>query len=106
VSRKYLAGGPVPFSERRWLAAVVFAVYAELTTVALVVGSHPHDRGQRLLLVLVACGPIVLLRRWPLMVLATATAATGLVMAMGNASLPFGIMLGLASYFVASRRAR
>jgi signal transduction histidine kinase len=49
---------------------------------------------------------IVLLRRWPSPVLAVAAAATGLVMAAGNASLPFGLMLGLAVYLIASNRPR
>ena len=35
-----------------------------------------------------------------------AAAANGLVMAQGSASLPFGVMLGLALYLVASRPPR
>jgi signal transduction histidine kinase len=77
-----------------------------LTTLVLALGSYPHDRGQRLLLALLVCAPILLLRRWPLPVLAVATAANGLVMALGNAPLPFAIMLGLALYFTASQLPR
>jgi len=60
VSRGYLAADPSrgPLPERQWLAAVVFVVFAELATLAL-------------------------LRSWPLPVLAAA--ATGLVMALGDA---------------------
>ncbi len=78
---------------------------AQLATLALAVGPHPQ-RGQRLLLALLACAPILLLRRWPLSVLAAATAANVLVMALGNASLAFAIMLGFAMYLVASRLPR
>jgi signal transduction histidine kinase len=77
-----------------------------LATLVLALGSYPHDRGQRLLLALLVCAPILLLRRWPLPVLAVATAANGLVMALGNAPLPFAIMLGLALYFTASQLPR
>ena len=48
-------------------------------------GPYPHDRGQRLLLAFVVCGPVLLLRRWPLPVLAAATAANAMVTAAGNA---------------------
>jgi signal transduction histidine kinase len=71
-------------------------------TVITLAGPYPHDRGQRLLLAFVVCIPIAALRRWPLPVLAAATAANAMVMAAGNAPLPFGIMLGFASYLAAS----
>jgi len=74
--------------ERQWLAAVVLIVGMELVTLAVTVGSRPAP-GQHLVLALIICGvPVVLLRRWPLPVLAVATAATGLVMIWGNAPLP------------------
>ena len=38
-----------------------------------------------MLLAFVACGPIALLRRWPLPALAAAAVANALVMAAGNA---------------------
>ena len=72
---------------------------------ALAAGPYPHERGQRLL-ALPTCGPVFLLRRWPLPALATMAAADGLVMASGNASLPFGLMLGMAVYLVAARLPR
>jgi signal transduction histidine kinase len=42
------------------------------------------------------------LKRWPLPVLAAVTAANAMVMAAGNAVLPFGILLGVGSYLGAS----
>ena len=76
--------------------------------VTLAVAVAPHlGRGQHLAPALIVCGvPIVLLRRWPLPVLALVTAATGLVMAWGNAPLPFGILIGLAMYSAAARLPR
>src|SRR5579859_4016607 len=97
---------PRAYAERQWLATAVFAVSTALVVLALVAGSAPHERGQRVLLAFVACGPIALLRRWPLPVLATVTVVNALVMAAGNAALPFGIVLGLASYLAASRLPR
>ena len=107
MSKDYLAADPArgPLPGRQWLAVVVLIACAQLATLALAVGPYPQ-RGQRLFLVLLACAPIVLLRRWPLSVLAVVTAANVLVMALGNASLPFAIMLGLAVYLVASRLPR
>jgi signal transduction histidine kinase len=84
----------------------VLPVCAALLTLALVAGRHPAERGPQLLLAGVACGPIALLRRWPLTVLAVATVANVLVMATGVASFLSGILLGFASYFVASRLPR
>ena len=46
---------------------------AQLVTLFLAVGPYPHDRAQRLCLALLACAPILLLRRWPLPVLAATT---------------------------------
>ena len=66
----------------------------------------PHDRGERLFLALLVCGPILLLRRWPLPVLAVTATANALVMALGNSPLPFALMLGLALYFTASQLPR
>jgi signal transduction histidine kinase len=102
-----LRRAPAVFSERQWLAAVVLTACTVLAVLALTVGQGPHDRGQRLVLApVVVYGPILLLRRWPLPVVAVAVAATGLAVASGRASLPLGIVLGLALYFAASRLPR
>ena len=92
--------------QSQWPVIAVLAVCAALITLAVSAGPYPHDRGQRLLLAIVVCGLITALRRWPLPVLAAAALANTMVMAAGNAPLPFGIVLGLASYLSASRLPR
>ncbi len=66
----------------------------------VVAGPGIH-RGGRLLVPVLACVPIVVLRRWPLPVLGVVTAGGGMVVASGSASLPYGCLLGLALYFSA-----
>ena len=56
--------------------------------------------------VLVACFPIAVMRRWPLPVLAVAAAAASVEMVCGGASLPLGLLLGLATYLVATQLPR
>jgi len=85
-----------------WLTITVFAISAALITLAVSSGPYPHERGERLLLVFVVCSPVLALRRWPLPVLAVVAATNAMVMVGGNAPLPFGIVLGLASYIAAS----
>jgi signal transduction histidine kinase len=112
VARNHLAGDPswghppAVLSERQWLASVVLAAGAGLAMLTLAAGPYSHVPGRGLVLLLLVCGTIVLLRRWPLPVLAVAAAATTVVMAGGNTPLPLGIILGLAVYFVASRLPR
>jgi signal transduction histidine kinase len=96
----------VAFSERQWSASVVLAAGAGLGLLTLAAGPYSHAPHNGVFLALLVCGPIVALRRWPLPVLAVTAAATGMVMAAGNAPLPFGLMLGLAVYFVASQLPR
>jgi len=79
----------------------VFAAYAVLAMVILAAVPYPNGRGPRRLVALLLCGTIAALRRWPLPVLAVAAGANGLAMA-----LPFGFVLGLAVFFVASRMPR
>jgi signal transduction histidine kinase len=67
----------------------------------VVAGPGVHQQEVRLLISLLACVPVVVLRRWPLPVLGAVTAVAGMVTATGSASLPFGILLGLALYFAA-----
>ncbi|MGA2528068.1 MAG: sensor histidine kinase [Acidimicrobiales bacterium] len=101
-------GGPpkrmvVAFTERHWLAIVVLAALVGLATIVLALEPRPRDGGARLTLALLACGPMVLLRRWPLPVLIAAVAAAGVVIASGTAPLPVAVLLGLATYLVSSR---
>jgi len=98
--------GPAISGWPQWLPVALLAVCAALVTLAVTAGPYPQHRGQRLVLAFVLCIPIAALRRWPLPVLAAVTAVNVVVMAAGNAPLPFGIMLGLASYLAASRLPR
>ena len=97
---------PVAFSERQWLGIVVLAALAGLATIVLALGLHPSEGGPRLTLALAACGPMLLLRRWSLPVLAAAVAAAAVVMASGAAPLPLAVLLGLATYLVSSQLTR
>jgi len=84
----------------------MLAVCAALIMLALTAGPYPRHLGQRLLLAGVVLAPVLLLRRWPLPVLAATTAANVLLITTGVAPLPVGIMLGVASYFAAARLPR
>ena len=90
----------------QWLIAALIAMCAAVITLAVSTGPYPHEKGLRLLLVFAVCNPVVALRRWPLPVLAVVAAANAMVMAQGNAPLPFAIVIGLASYLAASRLPR
>ncbi len=97
---------PVARGAPEALIVIVFAATAALLTLAVTAGPYPHQRGARLILVLVVCSPVLALRRWPLPVLAVVTATNAVVMVGGDAPLPFGIVLGLASFIAASRLPR
>jgi signal transduction histidine kinase len=90
-------------SERQWFALCALVTCTTLAALTLVLGAQPHERGPRLLLALLACGPILALRRWPLPILVVAGAATAGEMALGDAPLPLAVMLGLTAYLTASR---
>jgi signal transduction histidine kinase len=97
---------------KRWFpagfgdATVILAVAVEGVMLTVVTGLAVHHHGVWLLIPLLACLPIVVLRRWPLPVLGVATVAAGMVAALGIASLPFSILLGLTLYFSALRLSR
>jgi signal transduction histidine kinase len=91
--RWFPAGG----AESQWLAIVVLAA-AGAVVLTMVAGPRGRPEGGRLLISLLACVPVVVLRRWPLPVLGVVTAAAGVVAATGAALLPFGVLLGLALY--------
>jgi signal transduction histidine kinase len=92
---------PAGAAESQRLATVVLAAAA--VTVMLAVVSEPGRYGEekQLLLLPLACVPVVFLRRRPLPVLGVMTAAAGMVATTGAALLPFGVLLGLALYFAA-----
>lgn len=76
-----------------------------LAVLAIATAPYPEP-GERFPLTILACCLIVLLRRWRSAMLAVTAAAVGLVMASGNASLPFGLMLGVGVYLTASELRR
>ena len=100
------------FGQRPWPVVAGLAACAVVIAVASSTGPAPHARGQSVALAvviaLVAGAPAAALRRWPVPVLAAATAADAVASAVTarSAPLPFGVMLGLASYLVASRLPR
>ena len=96
----------VAFSERHWPAVVVLATLTGLAVIVVALEPHRERGGARLTLALVACGPMLLLRRWPLPVLGAAVVAAALVIASGTAPLPVAVLLGLATYLVSSRLTR
>jgi signal transduction histidine kinase len=104
-------GGPpnrmtTAFDAHRSKAVVVLAAFVGLATIVLALGPHPNEGGPRLTLALLACGPMVLLRRWPLPVLAASVVAAAVVNASGAAPLPLAVVLGLAIYLVSSQLPR
>jgi signal transduction histidine kinase len=112
VANDSLAGTPptppalARLSEHQWFALCALATCAALAVLTVALGPHPHERGQHLLLVLLTCGPILALRRWPLPTLPIAVAVTSFDMASGDASFPLVILLGFTGYLAASRLER
>jgi signal transduction histidine kinase len=91
---------PAGVAESQWPVIVVLAAAAGAVVVTVV--AEPWGvQGGRLVIPLLACVPVVVLRRWPLPVLGVVTAAAGMVAATGSALLPLGVLLGLALYFPA-----
>jgi signal transduction histidine kinase len=96
--------GPAAASrEHRWRVVVALATLAGPCIVVLSLEPHSGPDGPRAALALLACGPMLLLRRWPLPVLGAAVGAVAAVIALGAAPLPLAVLLGLAGYLVASQ---
>jgi signal transduction histidine kinase len=76
-----------------------------VTLVLAAAQPHKMAGGQAfdLAVAVLACLPIILLRRWPLPLFAVAALVGGVETALGAASLPLGGVVGLAMYFVAVR---
>jgi signal transduction histidine kinase len=84
----------------------VLAAAAGAVVLTMVAGPGGHSEGRQLLIPLLACVLVVVLRRWPQPVLGVVAAAAWMVTATGRASLPSGVLLGLALYFPALRLPR
>jgi signal transduction histidine kinase len=98
---------PADLRRRQLLSTILLAACAVLAGLAMVAGPYPHPQLQRVLLALVACAPIVAMRRWPLPGLVVSTAVSTLFIAgSGNDSLVLCLVTGLAMYFAASRLPR
>jgi signal transduction histidine kinase len=91
---------PARVAESQWLATVVLAAAGGAVVLAMMAGPGGPEGG-RLRIPLLACVPVVVLRRWPLPALGVVTVAAGMVTDGGVASLPCGVLLGLALYFSA-----
>ena len=86
-------------AESQWSAtATVMAAAAGAVVLTIAAGPGGHSAGSQLLIPLMAGALVVVLRRWPLPVLAVVTATAGTVTATGHVSLPVGILLGVALY--------
>jgi signal transduction histidine kinase len=95
------------FRWRQWAASGVLGLCVALVALMLVTGPGPHNQLQRLVVAGVVCSPIVLLRRWPLPLLAAAVAGNVYIVASSGAvSPPLLLIAGLAMYFAASRLPR
>jgi signal transduction histidine kinase len=88
--------------QRLGLAAALTAV-ACAAAIALVIIKLGHARGPSLDLAVLPCIPVLAFgRRWPLPVLALASAAAAAQMASGTGSLLMSLVLGVAGYTVAA----
>jgi len=94
---------PAGFAESQWLATVALAAAAGAVALMLVAAPGVRQDGGQLTIPLLACLPVVVLRRWPLPVLGALTVAAGMVVVRGGALLPLGVLLGLALYFAVLR---
>jgi signal transduction histidine kinase len=87
------------------LGLAVLAVLGYLAAIVFLLGPPGHARGPKpgLDLVVLASVPVVVFgRRWPLPVLAVATALVATPMAFGTAGLSEGLILGVTGYIVAA----
>jgi signal transduction histidine kinase len=80
-------------------AAIMLTMVAWAVMLTVVAGPEGLQWGPGQFIPLLVCVQVVVLRRWALAVLGVVTVAAGVVAASGSASLPFGLLLGLALYF-------
>jgi signal transduction histidine kinase len=106
VSHHVTEGGapeklPASFRKRLWLSTAVLAMCALLVVPVIVAAPRPQP-GQRFLVLIVVGAVMLALRRWPSPILVITVASAALVTAADNASLPVGVLLGLAVYLTAT----
>ena len=88
-------------TERQLFAVTALACCAAFVGLTLALRADPRAGGPRLALTLLAFGPVLALRRWPLPFHFLATVATAIGVSAGSVSLPFGILLGVTTYQIA-----
>jgi signal transduction histidine kinase len=93
-------------TERQLFAVTALLTCAAFVGVTLALRADPRAGGPRLALTLLAFGPVLALRRWPLPFHVLATVATAVGMTSAAVSLPFGIMLGITTYLTATQLPR
>ena len=96
MGSRWLAAGAV---ERHWLATIVLVAASGALLLTNLTRPAGPGGGRLFLVLMLVCAPVVGLRRWPLPVLGVLTAAAVLITAWGAASLPLGVLLGLAMYY-------
>jgi hypothetical protein len=94
-------------AESQWSAtATVMAAAAGAVILTIAAGPGGHAAGRQLLIPLMGGALVVVLRRWPLPMLAVVAATAGTVTATGRVSLPVGLLLGVALYVAVLRLPR
>lgn len=93
-------------TERQLFAVTALASCSAFVGLNFALRADPHAGAPRLALTLLAFGPVLALRRWPLPFHVLATVATTLGMATAAVPLPFGILLGITTYLTATQLPR
>jgi signal transduction histidine kinase len=93
---------PPAITGRQRLGLAALTALAAVAAITLVIIQREHPRGPGVYLAVLVCIPAILLgRRWPLPVLALASAAAAAQTASGHASPLASLVLGAAGYTVA-----
>jgi signal transduction histidine kinase len=90
-------------TERQWRALDGLVAVVACVTAYASVGFHPPSTASpKHFVALLAAAPIAFRRRFPITAFALVTIAVAVVMARGQLFLPFSLILGLASYTLAT----
>jgi signal transduction histidine kinase len=94
-------------SERQWRALDALVACVAFVVLYASAGFHaPYAHSPRHFLALLAAAPIAFRRRFPVTAFALVTIAVAAETASGSLPLPFGLVLGLVSYSLATRAPR